>query len=199
MLNNILPNTLCYRASQWRLGFDILWQSQVKPTSYRKSSKDCCGPQSKTFRAILVSNNSTQNKFAGPLKHVLGRSCIPIQSETLCILLLLFTVLLSHFGHMPGYHLIWSHSCCLLCQGLTDFLIYKSRSHLKIMDARRVACSNFYPEDPQIFSTTEQNLVAMANWRPGFVHPCSMSFSTRYSPIMRTFNVVYSALLSLTG
>jgi len=122
-----MPNTVCYRASQWGLGFHIWWLSHVPPNCHRKPSKDCCGPQSKASRAILVSNTSTQNTFPGPLKHVFGRFWIPIQAETLWILLMFFVVFLIHFEQIPGYHLIWSHNWCVLCQGWTDFFLYKCR------------------------------------------------------------------------
>jgi len=64
------------------------------------------GPQSKASGAIIVSNTSTQNTFAGLLKLVFGRSWIPIQAETLSILFMFFMVFISHFGQIPGYHLI---------------------------------------------------------------------------------------------
>jgi hypothetical protein len=41
----------------------------------------------------------------------------------------------------------------------------------EILGSRRVTCSNFNVEDPQILGATVQNLDAQANWRSGFVHP----------------------------
>jgi hypothetical protein len=36
-----------------------------------------------------------------------------------------------------------------------------SRSHLKILYARKVTCSNFHTEDPQMLGATVQHLVAL--------------------------------------
>ena len=51
-------------------------------------------------------------------------------------------------------------------------ILQKSRSHLKILDARIVSWSKFCTEDPQILGTTIQSLVVMATWCPEFMHPC---------------------------
>jgi len=40
-----------------------------------------------------------------------------------------------------------------------------SRSHYEIQGARRVACSKFHAEDPQVLGATVENLVATATWR----------------------------------
>jgi hypothetical protein len=48
----------------------------------------------------------------------------------------------------------------------------KCRCHRQILGAKRAIRSNFHIEDPQILGATVQNSVAMAIWRPGFVHPC---------------------------
>lgn len=48
----------------------------------------------------------------------------------------------------------------------------KSRSHPKIPGTRRTTWSKFHTEDPQILSTTVQNLVTTVSWYPGIVHPC---------------------------
>ena len=50
-------------------------------------------------------------------------------------------------------------------------LFQKSRSHLKILGARRVTRSEFHTEDSQILGTIIQDLVTSATWHPGFVHP----------------------------
>jgi hypothetical protein len=47
----------------------------------------------------------------------------------------------------------------------------KCRNHFKILGARRVTRSKSNAENPQMFSTTEQNSVIVVTWRPGFVHP----------------------------
>jgi hypothetical protein len=48
----------------------------------------------------------------------------------------------------------------------------QSRSHLKILGARRVTETKFHTEDPQILGVTVQTVVATATWRLGFVvHP----------------------------
>ena len=47
----------------------------------------------------------------------------------------------------------------------------KSRSHLKILGARRVIWSKLHREDPQILGATVQNVVAKATWHAGSVHP----------------------------
>ena len=39
-----------------------------------------------------------------------------------------------------------------------------STSHLKILGARNVTQNKFCTDDPQIFGTTVQNLVALATW-----------------------------------
>jgi hypothetical protein len=51
--------------------------------------------------------------------------------------------------------------------GCTTFK--KISSHLKTSGARRVTCNRFHTDSPQILGATEQNLVAIAIWRPGFV------------------------------
>ena len=45
----------------------------------------------------------------------------------------------------------------------------KRKSHLKTLGARKVTW--FHTEDPEVLGTTVQNLVLLAIWRPGFVHP----------------------------
>lgn len=55
-------------------------------------------------------------------------------------------------------------------QGCTNF--EKCRSYHKFQGARPVTCSKFHTKDPQIIGVTVQNLVTMANWCLGFVHPC---------------------------
>jgi len=37
-----------------------------------------------------------------------------------------------------------------------------------------VTLNEFQTEDPQILGTTAQNIVALAGWCLGFVHPCSL-------------------------
>jgi hypothetical protein len=46
-------------------------------------------------------------------------------------------------------------------------IFQKSRSHLKILGARRVTWSKFRTEDPQILGATVQNLVARDFCTPG--------------------------------
>lgn len=46
----------------------------------------------------------------------------------------------------------------------------KSRSHLKILDTRKVMWGKFCADDWQILGTTLQNLVTMVTWCPGFMH-----------------------------
>lgn len=46
--------------------------------------------------------------------------------------------------------------------------------YLKILDAQRVTWRKFHTKDPQILGANAQNLVAMANWQPESVHPCSL-------------------------
>jgi hypothetical protein len=45
-----------------------------------------------------------------------------------------------------------------------------SRGRLKILYVRTVKGSKFYTEGPKILVVAVKNLVAMATWRPGFVH-----------------------------
>jgi len=52
-------------------------------------------------------------------------------------------------------------------------------SHLKTLGARRVTCSKFHTENPQILSTSADKLVSMAIWYPGFMHYC-MRWNFRY-------------------
>jgi hypothetical protein len=49
-------------------------------------------------------------------------------------------------------------------------ILQKCRSHLKVLGARRIPRSKFHTVDPQISQATVQNLVAIATWRPRFVH-----------------------------
>jgi len=47
------------------------------------------------------------------------------------------------------------------------------RSHLKILRARIVTWNKLHTKNPQMLGATIQNLVAMATWHSGYVHPCS--------------------------
>jgi hypothetical protein len=58
--------------------------------------------------------------------------------------------------------------CCLM-EGFTTFL---SWSHVKIVGASMVMGRTFHTADPQILSTTFQNVVSMESWSRGFVHSC---------------------------
>jgi len=55
-------------------------------------------------------------------------------------------------------------------------IFQKSRSHLKILGARRVIWSKFHTEDPQILGVIVEKVVARATWYPGFVHHCTTRF-----------------------
>jgi len=57
----------------------------------------------------------------------------------------------------------------LSTSGVPDFS-GKSRNHLKILGSRKVMCSMFLTENPQILSTKEHTLVASVTWHPGSVH-----------------------------
>ena len=78
---------------------------------------------------------------------------------------------------IAGVHIfsknIYMPEWCNLEQGWKTF--QKSRSHLKILDARRVTCSMYHTQNPKILGASVQNLVALATWRQGFVHPCSIN------------------------
>ena len=50
-------------------------------------------------------------------------------------------------------------------------MFQKPKSHLKILVARRVTCSRFNTEGPQILGATVQNIVARANWHPVLCTP----------------------------
>jgi len=39
-----------------------------------------------------------------------------------------------------------------------------------------VSLSKFHKDGPEILGATVPNLVIKANWRPGFVHPCSILY-----------------------
>jgi len=45
-------------------------------------------------------------------------------------------------------------------------------NHLKILGARREIRRTFHNKDPKLLVATVENLVPMATWRPGFMHPC---------------------------
>jgi hypothetical protein len=47
----------------------------------------------------------------------------------------------------------------------------KSRSHLKILGARRITGSRFHTEDAKISCTTLPNLVTTGIWHLGYAHP----------------------------
>jgi hypothetical protein len=71
-------------------------------------------------------------------------------------------------------------SYTLWCSGPQIF--HKSSSHLKIPGARMVTSSKFHTDNPKILGATVQNLVAMAIWQPGSVHPrCSVMCLFRHS------------------
>jgi len=59
---------------------------------------------------------------------------------------------------------------CIPHKAELDKFSKKSRSHSKILDARRFAWNRFHTEHPQILGATVQNLVARATWRPAFVY-----------------------------
>jgi hypothetical protein len=65
------------------------------------------------------------------------------------------------FGGGGGYYYKEAH------------IFQKSSSHLKILGAWRLTCSNFHTKDPQILVMTVQNLFNMATWWKGFVHLCT--------------------------
>jgi hypothetical protein len=50
-------------------------------------------------------------------------------------------------------------------------IFQKSRSHLKILGARRVMWSKFHNENPETLCATAENLCVTASWPPGVVHP----------------------------
>jgi hypothetical protein len=47
-----------------------------------------------------------------------------------------------------------------------------SKSHLKILGARKVTWSKYHTEYPKILDATVQNLAVRAIWRLRFVYPC---------------------------
>jgi len=49
---------------------------------------------------------------------------------------------------------------------------HKSRSHLKILSARRVTQSKFQIEDPQTSGDTAQNLAVRVTWRLRSIYSC---------------------------
>ena len=50
-------------------------------------------------------------------------------------------------------------------------IFQRSRSHLKLIDARRMTGGKFHTEDPEILCANAQSLGARANWHAAFVHP----------------------------
>jgi hypothetical protein len=47
----------------------------------------------------------------------------------------------------------------------------KSKTHLRILGARRLTRTKYQGENSQILGVTVTNSVASATWHPGFVHP----------------------------
>jgi hypothetical protein len=79
--------------------------------------------------------------------------------------------------HIPTYSngITW-FILQLSCNVVTIFtgsqkFFQKSRTHLKILGARRVTWSRLNTEDPQILGIVVQILIVTETWRPGFVHP----------------------------
>jgi hypothetical protein len=55
---------------------------------------------------------------------------------------------------------------------ITGAIIFQiSRTHIKILGARRVMWSKFYTEEPQTFGAKVKKAVTMTTRRPQFVHP----------------------------
>jgi hypothetical protein len=50
-------------------------------------------------------------------------------------------------------------------------ILQKLSSHLKILGVRRMTCSKFHAQDPQILGAIAQNLVAQATWQPAVLLP----------------------------
>ena len=63
----------------------------------------------------------------------------------------------------------------------------KSRSDLNILGARRVTCSRFRTEGPQISGDTIKNLVVQTNWRLVFVHPCRVVYTKHPTNLLPNF------------
>ena len=59
-----------------------------------------------------------------------------------------------------------------LSQGCINFS-KMSKSHLKILDSRRLISSRFLTGDPNILGATIQNEIAWVTWHLGFVHAWS--------------------------
>lgn len=57
---------------------------------------------------------------------------------------------------------------------------------LKILGARRVTCSKFYTENPQIFGATVRNLSAATTRRPWSLHPWHVWQLTMYYVLRRS-------------
>jgi hypothetical protein len=75
--------------------------------------------------------------------------------------------------------------CCCRKTGVHVFS-KKSKSHLKILGARRVRCCKFYAGDPQILGAIIQNLVAtpcrLGCVRPWFTRNFTCVFAALYPP-----------------
>ena len=70
------------------------------------------------------------------------------------------------------YCKIWgTHSSKWSGYGRGPQIFQKSRGYFKILGTRRVTCSKFHTDDPQILGITIQNLVTHMTWCLGFVHP----------------------------
>jgi hypothetical protein len=80
-----------------------------------------------------------------------------------------FTTVFTRAHHVR--HAIW--------QGSTFF--QTCRSHLKILDARRVTRSMFQTKGPQTAGSTAGNLIASSTWRMGSVHPCCIRHHAAFS------------------
>jgi hypothetical protein len=65
----------------------------------------------------------------------------------------------------------------------------RSKSHLKIVGARRVTLSKFHSKDPPILGATIQNWDAKATWHPALVHPWR-NLSYMYACIVTPYDIL---------
>jgi len=75
-------------------------------------------------------------------------------------------------------------------QGCTNFYQI-SRSHLKILCAGKMTVCKFHTGESKMSGAILRNLVAMTNWCPEIVHPCTVAMgqdSLRVPPFSRRYH-----------
>jgi len=81
--------------------------------------------------------------------------------------------------------ILLSFTQCKYTRGAQIF--QKFGNHHKILSIKKVTCSRFCTEDPQILGTTIQKVIWLS-WHPGVVHLITRSLMTQLSQLKSFFH-----------